>query len=230
MRDKILVIEDEAKIRKVITTYLSGAGYDVRAEVTGDAGLAQAQQWSPDLIVLDLNLPNIDGMQIAAQLSAESDVYIIMLTARGEESDRIAGLTLGADDYITKPFSPRELVARVQARLRRRGSEQSNLLTFNQLTIDPQRYTVAANEQPIDLTLTEFKLLYELAQHAGFVLSRSQLLERVWDEEPDRKGRVVDVFVNQLRRKLEQATGDPLIETVRGVGYRFADDKVLGGN
>lgn len=225
MQEKILVIEDEAKIRKVITTYLNGAGYTVQAETDGAAGLARARSWQPDLVVLDLNLPSLDGMQIAAQLSEESDVYIIMLTARGEEMDRIAGLSLGADDYITKPFSPRELVARVQARLRRSSRERAQLLAFDQLIIDPNRHVVTVADQEIDPTLTEFKLLHELARHAGFVLSRSQLLERVWEEEPDRKGRVVDVFINQLRRKLEQATGENLIETVRGVGYRFVDGR-----
>ena len=225
-QSKILVIEDDMKIRKVVTTYLSMAGYDVTAVADGAEGLRIARKQRFDLLVLDLNLPSLGGMEIAAQLSAESDIYIIMLTARGEELDRITGLSLGADDYMTKPFSPRELVARVQARLRRRSQEQSNndLLQFPNLIIDPNRYVVQTTKRdPIDLTPTEFKLLFELARHANFALSREQLLARVWEDDPQRAGRVVDVFVNQLRRKLEQATGLPHIVTVRGVGYRFED-------
>ncbi|MGB1249688.1 MAG: response regulator transcription factor [Candidatus Promineifilaceae bacterium] len=226
MQSRILVIEDDMKIRKVVTTYLSMAGYDVTAVGDGAEGLQLAQAQRFDLLVLDVNLPSMDGMTIAAQLSAESDIYIIMLTARGEELDRIMGLSLGADDYMTKPFSPRELVARVQARLRRRSQEQStsDLLKFSRLTIDPKRYAVQSqNGDPIELTPTEFKLLLELARHANFALSREQLLTRVWEDDPQRIGRVVDVFVNQLRRKLEQATGHPHIETVRSIGYCFSD-------
>ena len=225
MQSKILVIEDDMKIRKVVTTYLTMAGYDVTAVADGAEGLQLAREQRFDLLVLDLNLPSMGGMEIAAQLSAESDIYIIMLTARGEELDRITGLSLGADDYMTKPFSPRELVARVQARLRRRPQEQRNddLLRFSNLIIDPNRYVVQTTSgATIDLTPTEFKLLLELARHANFALSREQLLTRVWEDDPQRVGRVVDVFVNQLRRKLEQATGASYIETVRGVGYRLA--------
>lgn len=223
-QSRILVIEDDAKIGKVVSTYLRMAGYDVTTVPDGIKGLRLARARSFDLLVLDLNLPSMDGMAIAAQLSAESDIYIIMLTARGEELDRITGLSLGADDYITKPFSPRELVARVQARLRRRPQESNvrTLLQFPSLTIDPERYRVQTSDgNVVDLTPTEFKLLHELARKANFPLSREQLLTRVWDDDPQRAGRVVDVFVNQLRRKLEQATGHPHIETVRGVGYCF---------
>lgn len=225
-RGRILIIEDEQKIRKVVRVYLEQAGYDVLEAADGQVGMEQFRRYKPDLILLDLNLPGIDGMKVAEQITAESDTYIIMLTARSEETDRIAGLNIGADDYITKPFSPRELVARVQARLRRSDIEQKRnlVLQFEHLTIDVGRYQVTtAAGDTIDLTPTEFKLLRELATHASFALSREQLLASVWDDVENQNSRVVDVFTNQLRRKLEDATGDPCIETVRGVGYRFSD-------
>jgi two-component system alkaline phosphatase synthesis response regulator PhoP len=156
-----------------------------------------------------------------------SDVYILILTARTEEADRVAGLRLGADDYLTKPFSPRELVARVQAILRRRRSSESvaNTLRFEHLTIDPDRHEVWTPEQALELTTTEFKVLLELARHAGRVLTREQLIDRVWGMDFYGTDRVVDVYVGQVRRKLEQATGENLIQSVRGVGYKFVDTR-----
>jgi two-component system alkaline phosphatase synthesis response regulator PhoP len=169
----------------------------------------------------------MDGMEIAARLRQESDVYILILTARTEEADRVAGLRLGADDYLTKPFSPRELVARVQAILRRRRSTEpvSNILRFEHLSIDPDRHEINTPEQLIELTTTEFKVLLELARHAGRVLTREQLMDRVWGMDFYGTDRVVDVYVGQVRRKLEQATGENLIQSVRGVGYKFVDTR-----
>ena len=163
---------------------------------------------------------------MTARLRQKSDVYILMLTARSEEADRVAGLRIGADDYLTKPFSPREMVARVQAILRRRrqsSSASGNTLRFKHLYIDPDRHEVWTPEQAIELTTTEFKLLLELARHAGRVLTRDQLVDRVWGRDFFGTDRIVDVYTGQVRRKLEQATGENLIQTVRGVGYKFSD-------
>jgi two-component system alkaline phosphatase synthesis response regulator PhoP len=167
----------------------------------------------------------MDGMEVAARLRQESEVYILILTARTEEADRVAGLRIGADDYLTKPFSPRELVARVQAILRRQRSSGlvTHILRFEHLSIDPDRHEVCTPDQAIELTTTEFKVLLELARHAGRVLTREQLIDRVWGIDFYGTDRVVDVYVGQVRRKLEQATGENLIQSVRGIGYKFVD-------
>jgi two-component system alkaline phosphatase synthesis response regulator PhoP len=226
MNGKILVVEDEPSIQNIVRTYLENAGFRVRSESDGRSALDAARKMEPDLVVLDLNLPGMDGVEVAARLRAESDVYIIMLSARSEESDRVAGLRIGADDYLTKPFSPRELVARVEAILRRRrdGRDEDQPLTFTSLQIDPARYEVAAGGRTVDLTPTEFQVLLELAQHAGRVLTREQLIDRIWGVDFYGNERVVDVYVGQVRRKLEEASGEPLIQTVRGVGYKFVDE------
>ncbi len=227
MNATILVVEDEASIRNVARVYLEQENFSVICTGNGSEALELARQHRPDLIVLDLNLPGMDGMEVAARLRQESDVYILILTARTEEADRIAGLRLGADDYLTKPFSPRELAARVQAILRRsRGGKATpaNILRFKQVQIDPERHEARAGGQPLDLTTTEFGVLLELARHAGRVLTREQLIDRVWGHDFYGTDRVVDVYVGQVRRKLEQATGQLLIQTVRGVGYKFTDE------
>ncbi|MBE7553486.1 MAG: response regulator transcription factor [Anaerolineales bacterium] len=223
----ILVVEDELSIQKVIRTYLESENFQVVCVDNGPEALTLAQELKPDLIILDLMLPGMDGMEIAARLRQVSDVYILILTARTEEADRVAGLRLGADDYLTKPFSPRELVARVQAILRRRRSSESavNTLRFAHLTIDPDRHEVWTPGQALELTTTEFKVLLELARHAGRVLTREQLIDRVWGMDFYGTDRVVDVYVGQVRRKLEQATGESLIQSVRGVGYKFVDTR-----
>jgi len=228
MDKKILVVEDETNIQNIIRTYLENAGYFVRCVDNGPDALVLAEDWQPDLIVLDLNLPGMDGMDVAARIRQTSDVYILMLTARGEESDRIMGLQLGADDYLVKPFSPRELVARVEAVLRRsRGQTAiSRTLTFTHLIIDPDAHEVKSGEDLIDLTATEFQVLWQLARHGGRVLTRDQLLTQVWGATYYGNDRVVDVYVGQVRRKLQDATGELLIETVRGVGYKFTDSKL----
>lgn len=221
----ILVVEDEISIQNVIRTYLESENFRVVCVGNGSEALTLARDLKPDLVILDLMLPGIDGMEVTARLRQESDVYILILTARTEEVDRIAGLRLGADDYLTKPFSPRELVARVQAILRRRRSSEpaTNTLRFEHLSIDPDRHEVWASEQAIEMTTTEFKVLLELARHAGRVLTREQLIDLVWGMDFYGTDRVVDVYVGQVRRKLEQATGESLIQSVRGVGYKFVD-------
>ena len=230
MTGTILVVEDEISIRNVAQVYLEQANYRVISTDNGPEALVMARQQQPDLIILDLNLPGMDGMEVAARLRQESDVYILMLTARTEEADRIAGLRIGADDYLTKPFSPHELVARVQAILRRSRSGTGglsmpdNTLRFKNIQIDPDSHEATANGQQLDLTTTEFGVLLELARHAGRVLTREQLIDQVWGQDFYGTDRVVDVYVGQVRRKLEQATGQTLIQTVRGVGYKFTGD------
>jgi two-component system alkaline phosphatase synthesis response regulator PhoP len=226
MKAKILVVEDEPSIRNIVGTYLENEGYAVTAVVDGTSALAAAREWGPDLVVLDLNLPGIDGLDVATQLLEESDVYILMLSARNEEVDRVLGLRLGADDYLTKPFSPREMVARVDAILRRNrdGRPAGRTLVFGHVRIDPNRFEVRVGDKPVDMTRTEFDVLLELARNQGRVLTREQLIDRVWGSDFFGNDRVVDVYVGQVRRKLEQASGVPLIFTVRGVGYKFLDE------
>jgi two-component system alkaline phosphatase synthesis response regulator PhoP len=229
MSATILVIEDEASIRTVVRAYLEQAGFRVLLADNGPAGVDMARREHPDLVILDLNLPGMDGMEVAARLRQESDVFIIMLTARSEESDRVAGLRIGADDYVIKPFSPRELVARIEAILRRRRSASPVIdatLRFAHLRIDPERREVYVGDQAIDLTTTEFDVLLALARRYGRVLSREQILDLVWGDDFYGTDRVVDVYVGQVRRKLEAVAGVPLIQTVRGVGYKFIDAAV----
>jgi two-component system alkaline phosphatase synthesis response regulator PhoP len=226
MNGKILVVEDEASIQNVIRTYLEYEHFQVQCVDNGPDALDAARQFQPDLIILDLMLPGMDGIEVTARLRQESDVYILMLTARSEEADRVAGLRIGADDYLTKPFSPRELVARVHAILRRTRRETTAATTtvcFEHICIDSNRHEAWTHDQSLDLTTTEFKLLLELTRHANRVLTRDQLIDRVWGMDFYGTDRVVDVYVGQVRRKLEQATGEILIQTVRGVGYKFVD-------
>lgn len=228
-KPKILVVEDEASIRKIVQTYLESAGFSVTCVDNGRDALTLALSTPPDLVVLDLNLPGMDGIEVAARLRESSDVYILMLTARGEEADRVAGLRLGADDYLTKPFSPREMVARVEAILRRQrdagGSHQDHTLRFAHLVIDLDRHEAMVAERPLDLTVTEFQVLWALAASAGRVLTRDQLLTQVWGSSFYGNDRVVDVYVGQVRRKLQEQTDAPMVETIRGIGYKFIDPK-----
>jgi two-component system alkaline phosphatase synthesis response regulator PhoP len=205
---------------------LEREGYTVYTAADGPAGLKAARAWQPDLVVLDIMLPGLDGLEILRQLRQESNVYVLMLTARADETDKIVGLTLGADDYLTKPFSPRELAARVKAILRRgRGaSAQEPALLFRRLRIDADARQVRKDDLPVDLTSTEFDLLHALTRHPGRVLSREQLIEQVWGYDYYGDERVVDVHIGRIRKKIEDDADEPtLIVTVRGAGYRFED-------
>jgi len=223
----ILVVDDEASIRKIAQAYLEQAGFRVLCVENGLDALRQAEADPPDLVLLDLNLQGMDGMEVAARLRERSDVFILMLTARSEEADRVAGLRIGADDYLTKPFSPRELVARVEAILRRRRGAplRDAMIRFKHVVIDPDAREASAAGQTLELSPTEFDVLMALARHANRVLSREQLIDLVWGADFYGTDRVVDVYVGQVRRKLEAATGTTLIATVRGVGYRFVDER-----
>ena len=223
---KILVIDDEPSIINLVTAYLKPEGYEVYTASDGNAGLKSARAFKPDLIILDLMLPGMDGIELLSILRRESDVYVIMLTARTDETDKIVGLSVGADDYVTKPFSPRELVARVKAALRRiktgtgSGVERS-VLSFKHVLIDVNAHTVSVDDVPVELTSIEFDLLRALAETRGRVLSREQLLEKIWGAEYFGEMRVVDVHLGHVRQKLGN---EALIATVRGVGYRFEDE------
>ena len=223
MNEKILVVDDEPKILKLARDYLAKAGFQVIVAADGPAALAQARRERPDLIVLDLALPGMDGLDVCRALRRDSDVPIIMLTARAEEADRLIGLELGADDYIVKPFSPRELVARVRAVLRRvQGNLRlGDVLRAGDLEIDLSAHMVTRGGQAIHLTHTEFNLLAVLAQHAGQTITRAQLLDRVYGLAYEGFDRSIDSHIKNLRRKLEP---DPHIVTVYGVGYRFVEE------
>ena len=222
---KILVIDDEEKILNLVTSYLEKENYDVTTAQDGLSGLKLAQEINPDIIVLDIMLPGMDGIELLSQLRRESNVYVIMLTAKTEETDKIVGLSVGADDYVTKPFSPRELTARIKAALRRINlaeiKSDGDILVFNKIRIDQGSRKVWVNEELIDLTAIEFDLLSALAEHPGLVLSREQLLERVWGHDYFGELRVVDVHIGHIRQKLED---DRFVDTVRGIGYRFEAD------
>ncbi len=221
---KILVVDDEPSILKLVSAYLKPEGYEVQTATDGNAGLQAARAFKPEVIILDLMLPGMDGIELLSRLRRESDVYVIMLTARTEETDKIVGLSVGADDYVTKPFSPRELVARVKAALRRlqsgAGSERS-VLSFRHVHLDAGAHTASVDGVPVELTAIEFDLLRVLAENRGRVLSREQLLEQVWGGEYFGEMRVVDVHLGHVRRKLGR---EDVIATVRGVGYRFEDE------
>jgi two-component system alkaline phosphatase synthesis response regulator PhoP len=223
---KILVIDDEPSIVNLVQAYLKPEGYEVYTANDGVSGLKAARAFKPDLVVLDVMLPGMDGLELLSKLRRESDVYVIMLTARTEETDKIVGLSVGADDYVTKPFSPRELVARVKAALRRLGAgagagEVGGVLSFRHVRIDLGARQATVDDQAVELTAIEFDLLRALAENRGRVMSREQLLEKVWGGEYFGEMRVVDVHLGHVRAKL----GIPdLIATVRGVGYRFDDE------
>jgi two-component system alkaline phosphatase synthesis response regulator PhoP len=219
----VLVVEDEASIASFVSLYLKNAGYAVRTVASGSDALTQVAADSPSLIVLDLMLPDIDGIEVCRRIRKSSDVPILMLTARDEDVDKIIGLEVGADDYLTKPFNPRELVARVKSILRRAAPErrqlESKVLAHGDLTVDAGRREVRVGEREIQLAPKEFDLLWELLDHRGLVLTRDQLLERVWGYTFAGDTRTVDVHVRQLRRKLGEAS--PVV-TVWGVGYKVA--------
>jgi two-component system, OmpR family, alkaline phosphatase synthesis response regulator PhoP len=230
MNELILVIDDEPKIVKLARDYLEQSGFRVAVAGDGTSGIAAARQERPDLIVLDLNLPGSDGLDVCRVLRRDSDVPIIMLTARAEETDRLIGLELGADDYIAKPFSPRELVARVRAVLRRvrGGVQQPGVIRAADLEVDLEGHRVSRAGQPVHLTPTEFTLLATLAQHPGQTFSRDQLITRLYDVAYEGLSRSVDAHVKNLRQKLETDPAEPrYVLTVYGIGYRFTDEAPL---
>ena len=223
---KILVIDDEPKIVEICRDYLKAAGFDVVQAYDGPSGLSMARQAHPDLIVLDLMLPGMDGFDVCRELRRDNAVPIIMLTARVEETDKIIGLELGADDYITKPFSPRELVARVRTLLRRvLGSSTTEILHAGELSLDRNRYVVTLPDREVTLTATEFELLATLATHPGRIFSRAQLLTAVRGVSIESYERAVDSHIRNLRRKIEPGEGPPrYIQTVHGIGYKLIEN------
>jgi DNA-binding response OmpR family regulator len=224
--NRILVVDDEPVVTEIVERYLRLGGYDVTVAGDGTTALQVAAEWAPDLVVLDLMLPEVDGLEVCRRLRQDRHVPIIMLTARGEEADRIVGLELGADDYMVKPFSPRELVARVKSVLRRtlEGPHQSpdGLLRYDELVVDPVARLVTRHGEQVSLTAKEFDLLYFLASHPNQVFTREQLMNQVWDYSYSAEYGTVTVHIRRLRQKIEV---DPLrpryIKTLWGVGYRF---------
>ncbi len=223
---KILVVDDEPTLTSNVKAYLEREGFAVSTAADGLSALKTARTFKPDLIVLDILLPGLDGIEVLRQVRHESEVYVLMLTAKADETDKIVGLNVGADDYMTKPFSPRELVARIQAILRRgRGNPaDAPVMSFRHLRIDANAHRVWKDGVEIELTAIEFALLHALAQHRGHVLSREQLIEHVWGYDYYGDERVADVHIGRIRKKLEEDPASPtLIVTVRGAGYRFED-------
>lgn len=227
MNELILVVDDEPKIIRLARDYLEGSGFRVLPAMDGNTALAAARTDKPDLVVLDLNLPGMDGLDVCRALRRESSVPIIMLTARADETDRLIGLELGADDYIVKPFSPRELVARVRAVLRRtQGEVQTpDLLHIGDLEIDLNGHRVSRRGETVRLTRVEFNLLAVLAQHPGQTFSRAQLINRLHGVAEGSFDRSIDAHVKNLRRKLEDDPANPkYLLTVYGIGYQFNDE------
>ncbi len=225
----ILIIEDDKKAASLISLYLEKEGFAAVAAHDGFEGLALAKRHHPILVILDLMLPKLDGWEVCRELRRLSDVPVIMLTARGEEVDRISGLTLGADDYVTKPFSPRELVARVKAVLRRgriSTSSVNKILSFEDLVLDPEKRKVSLKNRPVQLTPHEYALLHALMVSPGRIFTRDELLNHLY---PEREAfvidRVIDVHIGKLRQKIEDHPSNPrYILTARGVGYYFTED------
>jgi DNA-binding response OmpR family regulator len=223
MPKKILVIDDEPKIVEICRDYLKAAGFEVISANDGPGGLDAAHQDRPDLIVLDLMLPGLDGLDVCRDLRRESNVPIIMLTARAEESDKLVGLELGADDYLTKPFSPRELVTRIRTVLRRSaGNPPLEVIRTGDLTLDRGRYTATLPNRVASLTPTEFELLSTLASQPGRIFSRAQLLTAVRGVSFESYERAIDSHIRNLRKKIEPSEDEPrYIITVHGVGYKY---------
>ncbi len=227
---RVLIVDDEPQLQKTIRAYLEREGYVVESATDGHAALDAAAAFRPDLVILDVMLPGLGGFTVLESLRRQSDVYVLMLTARADEIDKIMGLTLGADDYMTKPFSPRELVARVRAILRRERSAPGDAaavpdevaLAFTRLRLEPAARRVWKDEREVELTPIEYDLLYTLARHAGRVLSREQLIEHVWGYDYYGDDRIIDTHIRRLRRKIEDDSAAPtVVVTVRGAGYRF---------
>jgi two-component system, OmpR family, response regulator MprA len=216
---RVLVVEDDAEIAEVLRRSLRQEGYSVRSAADGVEALAMAADFMPDLVVLDLGLPRLDGIEVCRRLRAEGDVPILILTARSETTDRVEGLDSGADDYLVKPFERQELLARIRALLRRRPPRGSASLVIGDLRLNPDTREVRRGEREIELTNREFELLEYLMRNERLVISRERLLDEVWGYDPTAATNTIDVFISNLRRKLE-AEGEPrLLQTKRGAGY-----------
>jgi DNA-binding response OmpR family regulator len=230
---RVLVVDDEEPLARLVATYLERDGFEVEIAVDGPAAIEVARHFDPDVIVLDLGLPGVDGLEVCRAVRTFSDCYLLMLTARTEEVDKIVGLSVGADDYVTKPFSPRELVARVQALLRRPRRRPGTAvaparppLRFGPLSVDVEGRTVDLDDVPVDLTRTEFDVLTVLATRPSAAFSRRRLIEEVWGATWVGDEHLVDVHIGHLRRKLrDDATAPRFIRTVRGIGYRMGDGR-----
>jgi two-component system, OmpR family, response regulator MprA len=216
---RVLIVEDDAEITDVLRRSLRNEGYEVQTAVDGPAALASASDFVPDLVVLDLGLPGMDGLEVCAALRAEGDVPILILTARSETEDRVAGLDSGADDYLVKPFERQEFLARVRALLRRRPPRGSAQLTVGDLRLNPDTREVLRDQRPVELTKREFELLEYLMRNERLVISRERLLEEVWGYDPMDSTNTIDVFISNLRRKLEEGGESRLLHTKRGAGY-----------
>jgi DNA-binding response OmpR family regulator len=227
MSKKILIIDDEAKIVEICQDYLKAAGFYVVSALDGSTGIEKFHREKPDLIILDLSLPGVDGFDICRDIRRESQVPIIMLTARVEETDKLVGLELGADDYITKPFSPRELVARVRTVLRRaQGDSNAEVIRAGALVLDRNRFVVAIEDREFYLTPTEYEILATLASQPGRIFSRSQLLMAVRGVAFESYERAIDSHIRNLRKKLDpEGAGPEWIVTVHGVGYKFTGNQ-----
>jgi len=226
MTSKILIAEDDRDLVDLLKYNLQREGYQVQHVSDGAMVMPSIRKFAPDLLILDLMLPGMDGFDVCRQLrQTDRSLPILMLTARAEETDRVVGLEIGADDYVTKPFSLRELIARVRVLLRRQKSAvmQQSVLQQGSLLIDPQAHEVKIGNRPLELSALEFRLLHFLASNKGIVFSREQLLERVWGIDRNVTARSIDVYIRRLRKKIEDGAEDAhLIHTIRGVGYRFA--------
>jgi DNA-binding response OmpR family regulator len=224
-RSKILLVDDEPKVCELIKAYLVKDGYDVIIAADGQTAIDLAQRYKPDLILLDLNLPELDGLEVCRTIRKQSNVPIIMLTARDEEIDKVVGLEMGADDYVTKPFSPRELAARVNAVLRRyrEGLKQGEQIVAGDLRLDPEKHEATYLERPLSLTAAEFKLLSVLARNADRVYTRLQLMDSAFGESYEGYERTIDAHIKNIRQKMSKLapeSANPLV-TVRGVGYKL---------
>lgn len=226
----ILVIDDEPTIVTIVSSYLSAEGYQVYSAFDGETGLRLFREKQPEFVILDIMLPGIDGIELLQIIRQESNSYVIMLTAKRTETDRVLGLSIGADDYLTKPFSSRELVARIKALQRRErllNAAEQEILSFQNISIDLLSHEVRVGQELVELTPIEFTILVTLARHAGFVLQREQIITHVWGPDFYGDERTVDVNIRRLRRKIERDIEQPeIIVTVRGFGYKFADKRI----
>ena len=219
MKERILIIEDDEGILRVLRRALSYEGYQIETALDGETGLAQAHDWRPDLVILDLMLPGMDGLEVTQRLRTEGNIPILMLTAKDTITDRVQGLDAGADDYMTKPFELDELLARVRALLRRTQLERAPVLSFNDLTLDTSTRIATRRNRPVALTAKEYDLLELFMRHPRQVMTREMIFDRVWGYDFGGESNVLDVYIRYLRQKLESEGESRLIHTVRGVGY-----------